>query len=109
MVDIVVITIVASICGADKCDYVEIFGEAKEPWFRAFLELPHGILLGETNRRVFNWLDLDEFSKRFFASIAAIKPITAGDTCAIDGKTLCGSYDSVRGISPIHMLNACAS
>jgi predicted transposase YbfD/YdcC len=108
LIDIVVITIAASICGADKWDDVEIFGNAKEAWLRSFLELPHGIPGSETYRRLFVRLDSEEFNKRFFDWVAAINPKQTGETIAIDGKTLCSSHDSVNGISAIHMVSAYA-
>jgi predicted transposase YbfD/YdcC len=108
LIDIVTITIAASICGADKWDDVEIFGIAKEAWLRSFLELPHGIPGSETYRRLFIRLDPDEFNKRFFSWVAAINPRQPKDAIAIDGKTLCGSYDTAKNISAIHMVSAYA-
>jgi hypothetical protein len=40
--DILTVTICAVICGADTWNDIEDFGEAKERWFRTFLELPLG-------------------------------------------------------------------
>ena len=54
LLDIMVIAICSAICGADTWEDVEIFGKAKEKWFREFLELPHGIPSHDTFNRVFN-------------------------------------------------------
>ena len=43
LIDIIAIVICASVCGADKWEDIAAFGEAKEQWFKSFLELPHGI------------------------------------------------------------------
>ena len=43
LLDIIVITLCAVICGADNWVEIEEFGKAKEEWFRRFLKLPHGI------------------------------------------------------------------
>ncbi|MBT3271724.1 MAG: transposase family protein [Spirochaetales bacterium] len=43
LLDIIAIVICASVCGAEKWDDIEVFGKAKEQWFRTFLKLPHGI------------------------------------------------------------------
>ena len=32
---------------------MELFGDAKEPWLRTFLELPHGIPSHDTFNRLF--------------------------------------------------------
>ena len=41
--DILVITVCATICGADDWAAIARFGRAKRTWFRGFLALPHGI------------------------------------------------------------------
>ena len=43
LLDIIVITLCAVICGADNWVEIEEFGKAKEDWFRRFLKLPNGI------------------------------------------------------------------
>ena len=43
LIDIIVITICAVICSADKWEDIEAYGIAKEGWLKRFLELPHGI------------------------------------------------------------------
>lgn len=35
--------------------------------------------------------------------------LTDGEVVAIDGKTVCGSYDDNRGLGAIHMVNAFAT
>jgi len=42
MTDILVISICGFICGVDDWVELEAFGEAKEKWFRTFLDLPNG-------------------------------------------------------------------
>ncbi len=43
LIDIIVITICAVICGADDWQEVVDYGKAKHGWFKTFLELPHEI------------------------------------------------------------------
>ena len=38
LTDILLIAICAVICGADNWEEVQLFGEAKETWFKTFLE-----------------------------------------------------------------------
>ena len=52
LIDILVIAVCATICGAEAWTEMEEFGEAKEEWLRPFLELPHGIPSHDTSRRV---------------------------------------------------------
>jgi len=41
--DILVMTICGFVCGVDNWVDLQLFGEAKEAWFKTFLELPNGI------------------------------------------------------------------
>jgi len=43
LIDIIIIAVVAVICGANEWTSMEKFGKAKEDWFRQFLELENGI------------------------------------------------------------------
>ena len=56
LLDIIVIAICASICGAGKWEDVETLGKAKKDWLKTFLELPNGIPSHNTFNRVFNLL-----------------------------------------------------
>ena len=47
--------------GAGMWVHVEMFGKSKEDWFRAFLDLPHGIPSHDTFGDVFSRLDPDRF------------------------------------------------
>lgn len=45
LIDIIVIAVCAVLCGANDWANIELFGKAKEAWFRKFLELPRTIPL----------------------------------------------------------------
>ena len=55
--DILVITILAAIAGAQGWEDIENYGLSKQQWLEEFLELPNGIPSGDTFRRVFEKLD----------------------------------------------------
>lgn len=109
LIDIVVIAMCAVICGADDWVEVAMFGEAKESWFRSFLELPNGIPSHDTFNRVFARLDPEAFRARFMNWIQAIHTITLGQVIALDGKKLRGSQDSYLGKGAIDMVSAWAT
>ena len=109
LIDIIVITICAVICSADKWEDIKAYGIAKEEWLRRFLELPHGIPSHDTIRRVFASLNPEEFNRCFLDWIETWKSSLGQDIINIDGKTLRHSYDSVHGKSAIHMVSAWAS
>jgi hypothetical protein len=61
MGDILILTILAVICGADSWVEVEEFGEAKIEWLKTFLELPYGIPSHDTIGDLFARLSIREF------------------------------------------------
>lgn len=50
LIDILVIAVCGTICGAEGFNEIEEFGEAKEEWLKQFLELPNGIPSHDTFR-----------------------------------------------------------
>ena len=71
LTDMLVIAILAVICGADGWEDVALFGRAKQKWFRTFLELPRGIPSHDTFGRVFARLNPEAFEACFVAWIAS--------------------------------------
>ena len=109
LLDIVVITICAVICGADDWVAVEIFGKAKHDWLKQFLDLPNGIPSHDTFGRVFGALDPEQFQSCFLNWINAVSEITQGQVIALDGKTLRRSHDKTLGKKAIVMVSAWAT
>jgi predicted transposase YbfD/YdcC len=109
LLDILVIAICAVICGADNWEEVQLFGEAKEAWFRSFLELPNGIPSHDTYGRVFARLDPQQFQESFVNWISAVSEVTKGQIIAIDGKTLRRSHDQALGRGAFDMVSAWAA
>ena len=109
LLDIIVITLCAVICGADNWVEIEEFGKAKEEWFRRFLKLPHGIPSHDTFGRVFSLLDPEQFSACFMDWVRSVSELAHGEVVAIDGKTLRGYHDRANGRAPLHMVSAWAT
>ena len=109
LMDIITITICAVISGADAWTEVEEYGKAKYEWFNSFSELPSGIPSHDTFGNVFAVLSVSEFENCFLNWIRAVFEATAGELIAIDGKTLCNSYDRSSKKAAIHMISAWAS
>jgi len=106
--DILVIAILAVICGANGWSDVELFAKSKKKWLQTFLELPHGVPSHDTFGRVFALLDTQEFERRFMSSVKTIQEITAGEIIAIDGKQLRGSRMPGTGREMIDIVSAWA-
>ena len=109
LIDIIIITICAVICGADDWTEVVDYAKAKHDWLKTFLELPHGIPSHDTFGRVFSLLQPEEFDRCFINWIHAVFKITEGQTVAIDGKTLRRSHDHASKKAAIHMVGAWAA
>ena len=86
--EILIIAILAVICGAEGWSDVELFGKNKKDWLKTFLELPKGIPSHDTFGRVFAKIKPEEFQKRFIEWVRAIEMLTAGQVIAVDGKKL---------------------
>lgn len=105
--DILVISILAAICGADNWVEMEEFAAAKQEWFETFLDLPCGIPSHDTLARVFAALDANIFEKCFIEWVKTIR-LPGRDVIAIDGKTSRASHNKHKDIKPLHMVSAWA-
>ena len=107
--EILIIAILAVICGADGWSDVELFGKNKKNWLKTFLELPKGIPSHDTFGRVFAKIKPAEFQKHFMEWVQAIEKLTAGQVIALDGKQLRRSHDREAGKEAIYMVSAWAT
>jgi hypothetical protein len=85
-IDIIPISILATICGAEYFTEMEDYGRANQDSLQTFLELPNGIPSHDTFGRVFARLDPHEFKKCFAAWVDSIWDATDGEVVVIDGK-----------------------
>lgn len=109
LIDILTIAICGVICGADSWVGIELYGCTKYDWLKTFLELPNGIPSHDTFARVFAQLNPQKFQECFLSWMRSIQKVTSGEIVAIDGKTLCGSFDKASGQNPIEIVSAWAT
>jgi predicted transposase YbfD/YdcC len=109
LLDIVAITLLASMSGADDWPEVEVFGRKREPWLRGFLELPNGIPSHDTFARVFGLLERQQFATGLFLWTQALHEATDGAVIAIDGKTARRSLCKKSGLGALHLVSAWAT
>lgn len=108
LLDILVIAICGSICGANDFVAIARFGRAKAEWFGSFLELPNGIPSHDTFNNVFAKLSSESFESCFISWVSQISHLLPGEVIAVDGKTLRRSHDRSESLSAIHMVSAWA-
>lgn len=109
LVDIVGITILAVLCGADDFVAVATFAKMRREWLGQFFELPAGVPSHDTFGRVLGLLDPKPFSAALVNWTAALQTALAGRTVAIDGKTPRGSASRTKGVQALHLVSAWAT
>ena len=109
LTDILVITILATICGADTWIEINEMGMAKYDWLKTFLELPNGIPSHDTLSRVFSLMNPHKFEACFYSWIKSLTIDVLKEIIAIDGKTLRGSGNRRKHQKPLHLVSAWAT
>lgn len=108
LIEMIFLTLCATLCGADSWADVERYGVAKLDWLRKYIPLEFGVPSHDTLGRVFSRLDSLEFYAALHSWTNEIAGCLAGQTVALDGKTLRGSFDSASAKSPLHSVSAWA-
>lgn len=109
LLEILLIALAATLCGAEGCVDMALFGRAKEPFLRRFLRLEGGIPSHDTFSRIFRLLDPDAFEASFGRFVAAFaRQVGGGAIVAVDGKTARRSFDRQRRRRPLHLVSAWA-
>jgi hypothetical protein len=103
LLDVLVIGVLATLCGVDEWEGIEDFAVEEEAWLRTFLELPNGVPSHDTFNRIFRMIDVGAFNACFLEWVKALRKKVSKDVVAIDGKTLRGSGDDEQ--SPLHMVS----
>lgn len=109
MSDILLLTIIAVICGADTWVGVEEFGYDREETLKEFLELPNGIPSHDIIGDFFSRLCPETLQSCFISWVQSLCKISDGEIIAIDGKTVRRSYQDSGKRGAIHMVSAWAS
>jgi predicted transposase YbfD/YdcC len=105
LVEMLVVAVCASLCGADSFVEITEWAEAKLDWLKQFLRLEHGIASHDTYGRLFALLNPHEFEACFRRWVSEVLPALQPDTViAIDGKTSRRSHH--QGKRALHMVSA---
>ena len=108
LTDILALTLLATLSGADDWEEIQTFGGANEEWLKEYFDFGNGIPSHDTLSRVFQLLDPQHLQTAFQQWIQSICKHKK-DFISIDGKTLRHSYDKGGGRGAIHMISAWSS
>jgi predicted transposase YbfD/YdcC len=103
---ILVISLMAVICGADGFVAIERFAAAKEQWLATFLDLSGGIPSHDTIGRVFAALNPKSLGDAFRRWTQSLATASSDKLVAIDGKTLRRSFRQAGDNVFVHMVSA---
>lgn len=65
LTDILILSVLAIICGAESYDSIELFGRLHHKRLKKFLKLPNGIPSHDTINRLFQVIDVRHFEVLF--------------------------------------------
>lgn len=105
--EILLVTLCAVLSGCD--DFIDIaeYGIEKLHFLKKFLPFKEGIPSHDTFTNVFRMIDFQVFSDCFMSWVKSLVKHLDG-VIAIDGKTIRGSQDKIKGKAAIHMISAFA-
>lgn len=106
--EIITLSVLAIICGADEFTEMEEFGKSKQAFLKTIMELKNGIPSHDTFGRVFSLMPPEEFSACFIAWVNSLCKLH-GDIVNIDGKALKHSYDTQAEKAMVYMVSAWAN
>jgi predicted transposase YbfD/YdcC len=109
LTSVLVLSLLAIVCGADSFVAIELYGECQEEFLKTFLDLPNGIPSHDTIGRIFSVLSPSALQDAFRAWIASLVEVTDGEVVAIDGKTLRRSFRHAGDKAFVHMVSAWAT
>lgn len=105
--DVLLISVLAVICGADDWIGVEQYGKMQEGFLKQFIKSHHGMPSDDTYRRVFMALDPGAFEELFLVWTKRLAGKMGLDFISIDGKTARRSYESAESFhTSLHLVSA---
>lgn len=108
LTEVLFIVVSGSICGAESWRDFVLFGKAKIDFLRQYYPFTNGVPCKDTFARLFSALDPEKFKACFIEWVKSLQTIL-NQVIAIDGKTLCNSFDSKTNTPAIHMVSAFAT
>ena len=108
LIDVIIIAVCATICGADGWEEMSEWATEKREWLAERWQIEK-VPSGATIRRVFLVIDPEEIQAGFQRWVNSVFTVTKGQVIAIDGKQLRGSADAKAGKKALCMVSAWAT
>ena len=105
--EILLVTFLAVICGAEGWQDVENYGKAKIGYLRYYLDYENGVPSDDSIRRFFRSIDPEHFKQIFSCWVSSIANIAHAKVIAIDGKSSRRTLDGDGKM--LHMVSAFAT
>lgn len=109
LLDILLITLVGVICGADGWEAIEEVGKNKLKLLKKYGYFHYGIPVHDTIARIISAIEPSQFQDCFINWMKEAELSTQGEIIAVDGKTVRRSHDKKGKQSAIHMVSAFAA
>lgn len=106
LLDIICLSVLAVIAGAEGWEDIEQFGKDKREWLKKYLKLANGVPSHDTISRVFRALKPEAFQDAFRNWVSSLHEQVGMKLVAIDGKTLRRSHDRRTMKSALHSVCA---
>jgi len=108
LVEIIVMAVCCTICGANAFTEIAVIANAKKDWFQSFLTLPAGIPSHDTFNRVLARVNPKAIQSCFISWVRATFPQISPQQIALDGKEVHHSMDIANDWSNLRMISAWA-
>ena len=111
LIDVVSISILAVICGANTYSQIHQYALSQQEWLKSFLELPSGVPSQDTFERIFAVLNPEVWQSKFLAWTKTLVlpelPKGEDEVLAVDGKTARRSHRN--GLGALHTVSIWSS
>lgn len=105
LVDILAMSICATIGGAEGWEDIELFCKSKSAWLENLLQLENGVPSDDTFRRVISAIDPIHFQSCILEWLQSLQEWSQGQI-NVDGKTLRRCFENAEKKSALHLVQA---
>ena len=106
LIDILVIALLAMICGCETWDEIEDYGNTKLEWLKTYLPLKNAIPSADTFRRLFERIKPMQLEKAYREWVEPYVGSCLNKQISVDGKTMRGATGGCGEGFRLHMVSA---